>query len=139
MNLREQKEIDRATALVGGKLLDGTGGTAIENAVVVLVGNRIDSVGKADGTSIPPSAEVIDVTGKTVLPGFINCHTHLCLDGSADPVTALAKRSTVENVLVAAQHAPDRQRQHTREQAQAGIAPVGEAFPSGVVRAAHDA
>jgi imidazolonepropionase-like amidohydrolase len=86
--------------------VDGTG-QVIENAFVVIAGDRIDSAGAGGGARVPPGADVIDVTGKTIVPGFINCHTHLCLDGSADPVTALLKRSTVENVLVAAQHARD--------------------------------
>ena len=92
-------------ALVGGKLIDGTGMTATENAVVVIEGDRISAVGKTDATPIPTGAEVIDVTGKTVMPGLINCHTHLCLDGSPDPITALQQRSTTENVLIAAKHA----------------------------------
>jgi imidazolonepropionase-like amidohydrolase len=72
---------------------------------VVIEGDRISTVGTANSTTIPPGAEVIDVTGKTVMPGLINCHTHLCLDGSPDPITALQQRSVTENVLVAAKHA----------------------------------
>jgi len=92
-------------ALVRGKLIDGTGGPPIEDAVVVVEGDRIRGVGQADQVSVPPGAEVIDLTGKTVMPGLINCHTHLCLDGSPDPVTALKQRSFTENVLIAAKHA----------------------------------
>jgi imidazolonepropionase-like amidohydrolase len=92
-------------ALVGGTLIDGTGGAPLEDAVIVIEGDRISSVGRAEATPVPPEAEVIDVTGKTVIPGLINCHTHLCLDGSPDPLTALNQRSVTENVLVAAKHA----------------------------------
>jgi imidazolonepropionase-like amidohydrolase len=45
------------------------------------------------------------VAGKTVMPGLINCHAHLCLGGDPDPITALQQRSFTENVLIAAQHA----------------------------------
>jgi imidazolonepropionase-like amidohydrolase len=105
MHSASQKNNGRLKALVGGKLIDGTGATPVEGAVVVIEGDRISTVGTANSTTIPPGAEVIDVTGKTVMPGLINCHTHLCLDGSPDPITALQQRSVTENVLVAAKHA----------------------------------
>jgi imidazolonepropionase-like amidohydrolase len=92
-------------ALVGGKLIDGTGGALREDVVVVIEGDRIGSVGLADATTVPTGAEVIDVAGKTVMPGLINCHAHLCLDGSPDPVAALKQRSFTESVLIAAKHA----------------------------------
>jgi imidazolonepropionase-like amidohydrolase len=91
--------------VVGGKLIDGTGMTPLENAVVVIEGDRIRSVGQADATPVPTGAEVIDVTGKTVMPGLINCHAHLCLDGGPDPFTAVQQRAITENVLLAAKHA----------------------------------
>ena len=95
----------RLKAVIGGNLIDGTGMASIEDAVVIIEGGRISSVGRVDATTIPTEAEVIDVAGKTVMPGLINCHTHLCLDGSPDPGAALQQRSTTENVLLAAKHA----------------------------------
>ncbi|UCC88144.1 MAG: amidohydrolase family protein, partial [Anaerolineales bacterium] len=100
-----QEKNGHLKALVGAKLVDGTGGAPLEDVVVVIEGDRISMVGKRDTTTIPRGAEVIDVTGKTVIPGLINCHTHLCLDGSPDPITALKQRSFTENVLIAAKHA----------------------------------
>ncbi len=102
------QEVNRhLKAVVGGKLIDGTGGIPIEDAVVIIEGDRISNVGEADTATVPAGAEVIDVTGKTITPGLINCHTHFCLDGSPDPALALERRSFTENVLVAAKHAED--------------------------------
>jgi imidazolonepropionase-like amidohydrolase len=100
-----EEKNEHLKAIVGGKLIDGTGRQPIDDTVVVIEDNRISNVGKADAIPVPPGAEVIDVTGKTVMPGLINCHTHLCLDGSPDPVTALKNGSFTENVLRAASHA----------------------------------
>ena len=105
MHPESQESNGHVKAVVGGKLIDGTGMAPIEDAVVVIEGDRIRSVGQADATTVPAGSEVIDVTGKTVMPGLINCHAHLCLDGSPDPVTALQQRSVTENALLAAKHA----------------------------------
>lgn len=48
---------------------------------------------------------VFDISGKTILPGLIDCHVHLCLDGSPDPMTSVAKESVPTITLKAAQHA----------------------------------
>jgi imidazolonepropionase-like amidohydrolase len=59
----------------GGRLIDGNGGKPVENATVIIEGNRIREVvaGKAE---FPRDAQVVDATGKTVLPGFIDNHIH---------------------------------------------------------------
>jgi imidazolonepropionase-like amidohydrolase len=61
--------------LKGGTLIDGTGQAPVRNATIVLNDDRIGSV--AAGGAPPPGAEVIDVTGLTVLPGLIDGHDHL--------------------------------------------------------------
>lgn len=73
-------------ALVGGLVVDGTGRAPIENGVVLVKGNRIAAVGRRGELSIPADAEVIDVSGKAVLPGLIDMHVHLN-DGSAVPLS----------------------------------------------------
>jgi imidazolonepropionase-like amidohydrolase len=94
-------------ALTGARLVDGTGNQATENAVVILEHDRIFEVGTADTVSVPAETEVIDLAGKTLMPGLINCHAHLCMDGSVDPVGAWRRRSTAENVAMAARQAED--------------------------------
>src|SRR4051812_37998735 len=68
----------RAQNLViqGGTLIDGTGRPAIPNAVIVIEGNRIKAVGRMGEVAAPSGSMVIDATGKTVLPGFIDGHCH---------------------------------------------------------------
>ena len=66
-------------ALVGGTLIDGTGSAPLIDATVVVEGFRIQAVGRRRDVTIPPGTRTIDVTGKTVLPGFIDLHTHLTL------------------------------------------------------------
>jgi imidazolonepropionase-like amidohydrolase len=78
---------EQIVALKGGRLIDGNGGTPVENAIVVIKGDRIATVGKAEAVSIPPEAEVIDVTGKTVMPGLIDAHLHFLGIKSMNQVT----------------------------------------------------
>src|SRR5829696_7831772 len=61
----------------GGKLIDGTGRPPIENSVIVIQAGKFHAVGRSGEVAIPAGAEVIDVKGKTVLPGFIDGHGHL--------------------------------------------------------------
>src|SRR5579864_940228 len=60
-----------------GRLFDGTGDQVRENMVIVVVGDRIQNVGPASAVSIPTDATVVDLSHATVLPGLIDCHTHL--------------------------------------------------------------
>ncbi|MFZ0521806.1 MAG: amidohydrolase family protein, partial [Candidatus Acidiferrales bacterium] len=70
------------TAIKAGRLLDVDAGTVLTDQVILIRDNRIAAVGKA--LAIPPGAEVIDLSNMTVLPGLIDCHTHLA-DGARDP------------------------------------------------------
>src|SRR5262249_47971274 len=64
------------TAMVGGRLIDGTGKPPIENSVVILREGKIAAAGPADGTPVPEGAQVIDAHGKSVLPGLWEMHAH---------------------------------------------------------------
>lgn len=64
-------------ALVGGVVIDGNGGMPIENGAVVIRGRTIVAVGDANSVVIPENAQVVDVTGKAILPGLADMHVHL--------------------------------------------------------------
>jgi Amidohydrolase family len=68
---------DKALVVQGGKLIDGTGRPPIEESVIVIQSGRFQTVGRSGEVAIPAGAEIIDVQGKTVLPGFIDGHGHL--------------------------------------------------------------
>jgi imidazolonepropionase-like amidohydrolase len=66
--------VARDLALTGAFVIDGTGGRPRENATIVVRDGRIASVGESGA---PAGAEVIDLQGKTLLPGLIDAHAHL--------------------------------------------------------------
>jgi len=63
------------TAIKARRMFDGRSDTLRENVVVVVENGRIVSV----GNSVPPNANVIDLGDRTLLPGLIDCHTHIAL------------------------------------------------------------
>ena len=65
-----------------GHLVDPDSGTVLTNQTIVIKDGKIQSVGA--GSAVPANAKVIDLSDKTVLPGLIDCHTHLA-DGYLDP------------------------------------------------------
>ncbi len=70
-------DVPRGTvALVGGKVLTMNAGRVIENATVIIEGNRIKDVGESSRLSPPPGAFVLDCRGKTIMPGMIDVHAH---------------------------------------------------------------
>ncbi|MCK4437790.1 amidohydrolase family protein, partial [Candidatus Bathyarchaeota archaeon] len=62
--------------IIGGTLIDGTGRPPIKDSVIVVKDEWITAVGKRDQMEIPPGAEIIDASEKTVLPGLIDAHVH---------------------------------------------------------------
>ena len=64
-------------ALVGANLIDGTGGPVLNDATVLIDGERIVEVGPRLAVNLPPRTEEVDVSGMTLMPGMIDCHDHL--------------------------------------------------------------
>lgn len=62
--------------LIGGTLIDGTGADLVSDGAVAIQDSRIVAVGKSAQVKVPKTAQVIDVGGATILPGFINAHVH---------------------------------------------------------------
>src|SRR5215813_7893932 len=73
----EAKPAPKITYIRAGRLFDSASDKVRENMVIVVQDDRIQSVGPAGSASIPPGATVIDLSRATVLPGLIDCHTHL--------------------------------------------------------------
>ncbi len=70
------------TVFEGARLIDGNGGPPIEDAVFAIEDGVFTAVGTRATVDIPTGANRVDLTGKTVIPAFVNAHVHL----SSDPV-----------------------------------------------------
>jgi len=66
-------------AIKAGRLIDGKSSDMKSDVIIVVQGNKITALGKA--IDIPENAIIIDLSDKTVLPGFIDAHTHIMIDG----------------------------------------------------------
>src|SRR5690348_11212322 len=77
----QEKAAAPAVVIHAGTLIDGKSDTPRRNQVIVIRGNKIESVGDADTTKVPAGATVIDLATQTVLPGLIDSHTHIFLQG----------------------------------------------------------
>lgn len=66
-----------AIVITGAQIWDGTGVPPVQDGVIVIKGDRIDSIGSRGAVTIPAGARTVDAKGKTVIPGLINSHGHL--------------------------------------------------------------
>ena len=71
-------------ALVGGQVIDGYEGPPIRDGVVLIAGDRIVAVGPRSEVAVPPGTPIISTEGMSVLPGLMDMHVHLMIDGHAD-------------------------------------------------------
>ena len=72
------------TVIRAGTLIDGKSDKVRHDQLIVIRGNKIESVSDAASTKVPDGAAVIDLSKQTVLPGLIDSHTHIFLQGE-DP------------------------------------------------------
>ncbi|MBV9947681.1 MAG: amidohydrolase family protein [Myxococcales bacterium] len=85
-----------AIVVRGLSLIDGTGAPPIENGALVIVGETLRAAGRGASIPIPEGARVVDLHGKTVIPGLVSDHSHL---GMVDGVGVGAGHATRENML----------------------------------------
>jgi imidazolonepropionase-like amidohydrolase len=92
----------QVTVVRAGRLVEPDSGTVLTDQVILVDGGKIQAVGK--GLAVPAGAKVIDLSDKTVLPGFIDCHTHLAdgnviLNGDTfDAIKKTASQIVLESV-----------------------------------------
>jgi imidazolonepropionase-like amidohydrolase len=93
----------RRTLIRAARLLDVRGGGLINNAAVLVEGERIAAVGT--GLTAPAGADVIDLGDVTLLPGLIDCHTHLMASSADDYGVMLLTKSQAYRALEGAANA----------------------------------
>ena len=90
---------DRHLAIRAARLIDGRGGPPLQNAVILIDSARITAVGA--NLPIPSGTRVIDLGRATVLPGLIDCHTHITGGDPGDYYEGLFRRSPIDYAVAA--------------------------------------
>lgn len=93
----------RITVIKAGKLIDTEKGEVLTNQVIIIDSNIITAVGA--GLSIPKNAKVIDLSNATVLPGLIDCHTHLTSFPSGDYYADIFRKTPIDYAILAPTYA----------------------------------
>ena len=93
IRLNAERDIPKATAVLrGARIITMSGTQVIEKGDIVVVNNRIAAIGPSGSVAIPAGARDIDVSGKTISPGFVDTHAHLRVAANVhrDPVWSYA-------------------------------------------------
>ena len=87
----------QVTLVKAGRLIDPDSGTVLTNQVILIKDGKIQAVGRDLG--LPANVPVIDLSDETVLPGLIDCHTHLA-DGVLDPEPFNRLRKSASQIVL---------------------------------------
>lgn len=109
----------KKVAFNGGFLIDGTGKAPVENSVVLVEDDKITYAG--ENRAIPPECEIVDITGKTIMPGLIDAHLHFS-GNLTDNDTDWVMEHNYQKAVVAVQQ--------THECLETGLTTVGEFLDS---------
>ena len=99
-------QTSKRIAIRAGKLIDGRSDKPVKNPLILVEGDKIVSI--VAGGSAPPGVEVVDLADATVLPGFIDVHTHVLVQGDPSPQeydAQLLKQSIPYRAILAARNA----------------------------------
>ena len=88
---------DEPIALIG-RLIDGTGAEPLEDGVIIIQAGTITAVGTRQEVAIPTNANILEFTGATILPGFINAHVHSTYQADYLEMWAQAGVTTVRDL-----------------------------------------
>jgi imidazolonepropionase-like amidohydrolase len=86
-------------AIKAGRMVDVTTGTVLNNQVIIIDSNNIIAIGS--GLAIPAGAEIIDLSSSTVLPGLMDCHTHLTFEPSNDYYGDIFRKTPIDYAMEA--------------------------------------
>ena len=90
--------MDMYRAVIHGTLVDGNGAAPVSDATVLIRNDRIHAVGAAVEVDMPADAEIIDASGKTVMPGIIEGHAHVGGDLKAQKLLRLSLQCGITTV-----------------------------------------
>lgn len=108
--IRPQPPVGKGTVVLqAARLIDGTGRPPINGAMIVITDDEITAVGTAATMTVPAGTKIIDLGDATLLPGFIDAHTHLIgrVLGDPDGENAAARDYESFGAILGAGHARD--------------------------------
>lgn len=97
LGLGQGSSVKVETVIQAGRLIDGVGTAPRERASILVAGDRIVAV--QDGWQAPPGAKVIDLRSSTVLPGLIDCHTHITGEGTGNAIVKAATETPLDDAV----------------------------------------
>jgi imidazolonepropionase-like amidohydrolase len=103
LGLGQGSSVKVETVIQAGRLIDGVGPAPRERASILVAGDRIVAV--QDGWETPPGAKVIDLRSSTVLPGLIDCHTHITGEGTGNAIVKAATETPLDDAVRSTKYA----------------------------------
>ncbi|MBK6355066.1 MAG: amidohydrolase family protein [Saprospiraceae bacterium] len=90
-------------AIKAGKVIDVLSGTVLTNQIILIDSNMIITIGSS--IEIPKNAEIIDLSNATVLPGLIDCHTHLTFQPGDNYYEDIFRKTPIDYAMLAPTYA----------------------------------